>query len=399
MSGGTAPEDGRFAVDRGDPGPLERLPVAPRTVGLLATWLVLAAAGLWEELVTTEGVVPFWGFATGIIEYLYYASLAVVAWYLVVPLARRPDLRRRYWRRLRRKPLALASAAYLLLLWYAATFGTWTLSVLGIESTDNIRYGVPAAQPPAWTAVEMSPTIPYCLASREGDMCPGTWTFPLGTTVDGNGMVHLMVEGARVAVQVSLVTAALVVPFAVVVGTVAAYYGGRVDALLMRYVDLQRVVPAVFVVLLVQESFNRSLVTIVVVFGLFDWDGTARLVRSAAASHVDAGYVRAARDAGMSDLAIVRTHVVPNVGDTVVAAVADRMPTLVLVEAGIAYLGFTNPLAQSWGSTIAIGFSRFPELWWTVLFAAVPLVLTVAAMSVLGDALRDVLDPRAEVSA
>lgn len=388
--------DDRFAVDPGDRGIAERLAIAPRTLALLVVWTVLAAAALWEAFVTPTGLVPFWGVTTGIIEYLYYASLAVVGWALA-PLARRPDLRRRYWRRLRRKPAALVSAAYLLLLWYAATFGERTLSLLGIESADDLRYGVPAAQPPAWTGVEMSPTIPYCQASLDGDVCPGTWHFPLGTTVDGHGMIHLIVEGARVAVQVSLVTAALVVPMAVLVGTVAAYYGGRVDAVLMRYVDLQRVVPAVFVVLLVQETFSRSLVTIVVVFGLFDWDGTARLVRSAAASRVDAGYVRAARDAGMSDAQIVRRHVVPNVSDTVVAAVANRMPTLVLVEAGIAYLGFTNPLARSWGSTIAIGFSRFPELWWTVAFAAIPLVCTVAAMSVLGDALRDVLDPRTEV--
>lgn len=396
MSGTHDPSEDRFAADPGDRRLADRAPITPRTAALFAAWAVLAAAALWEAFVTPTGVVPFWGVSTGIIEYLYYASLAVVGWALA-PLARRPDLRRRYWRRLRRKPAALASAAYLLVLWYAATFGVWTLSALGIESTEGIPYGVPAAQPPAWTGIEMSPTIPYCLASRDGDMCPGTWHFPLGTTVDGHGMIHLIVEGARVAVQVSLVTAALVVPAAVLVGTVAAYYGGRVDALLMRYVDLQRVVPAVFVVLLVQESFSRSLVTIVVVFGLFDWDGTARLVRSAAASRVDAGYVRAARDAGVSDPQIVRRHVIPNVSDTVVAAVANRMPTLVLVEAGIAYLGFTNPLAQSWGSTIAIGFSRFPELWWTVLFAAIPLVCTVAAMSVLGDALRDVLDPTAEV--
>ncbi|WP_348612479.1 ABC transporter permease [Halobaculum rarum] len=388
--------DDRFAVDPGDRGIVERLRVTPRTLALFVAWAVLAAAALWETFVATTGVVPFWGVSTGVIEYLYYASLAVVGWALA-PLARRPDLRRRYWRRLRRKPAALASAAYLLVLWYTATFGGRTLSLLGIESAEDLRYGVPAAQPPAWTSIEMSPTIPYCQASLDGGTCPGTWHFPLGTTVDGHGMIHLVVEGARVAVQVSLVTAALVVPTAVLVGTVAAYYGGRIDALLMRYVDLQRVVPAVFLVLLVQETFSRSLVTIVVVFGLFDWDGTARLVRSAAASRVDTGYVRAARDAGMSDAQIVRRHVVPNVSDTVVAAVANRMPTLVLVEAGIAYLGFTNPLARSWGSTIAIGFSRFPELWWTVAFAAIPLVCTVAAMSVLGDALRDVLDPRTEV--
>lgn len=390
----------RFSVDDAASERLvERVPLSRRSLGVLAAWAVLVAAAVWENTVTPEGLVPFWGFATSPLEYLYYASLVVVVAALVVPLYGRPDRRTRYWRRLRRDPVGVLALVFLLVVWYAATFGKATLGVFGIESSQGIRGGVPLAQPPAWESVRLGPSVPYCYGPTAEGLCQGTWRFPLGTTVNGQGIVTLAVEGATVAVQVSLVTAALIVPLAVAVGTVAAYYGGRVDSVLMRYIDVQRVVPAVFLVVLIQQSFERSLLGIVLVFGLFDWDGTARLVRSAASSHVDAGYVRAAKDAGMSDLAIMRTHVVPNVSDTVISAVADRMPMLVLVEAGIAYLGFTNPLAQSWGSTIAIGFSNFPTFWWTLTFTAIPLVSTVAAMSVLGATLRDVLDPKAEVGA
>ncbi|WP_284012164.1 hypothetical protein [Halobaculum litoreum] len=197
MSHGSDAVEDRFEVDTDGRRVVDRLPVRLRTVALAGVLTVLAVAGVWEEVVTPDGVVPFWGVSTSIIEYLYYASLAVAACYVGVPLARRPDLRRRYWRRLRRRPVGLAAAAYLLVVWYAATFGAWTIDALGVESTEEITYGVPPSQPPAWATVEMSPTIPYCQGTLEGDLCHGTWYFPLGTTVNGDGLVTLIVEGGR----------------------------------------------------------------------------------------------------------------------------------------------------------------------------------------------------------
>lgn len=381
--------------------------VAPRTLVAVAATAVIAAAFVYQEVVVTEGIVPFWGWRPTPIDYLLYVSLVLTACYLVVPLARRPARTRRYWRRLRERPAAVASLGYLVAFTLVGAFGPGAVDRFDVGSAEGIRGGVPPGQPPPGFSVAMPSTTGasqtlYCIGEVTGgtdEVCHGTWRFPLGTTVAGGDVIDVVVEGARVALEVALVTAAIIVPVAVVVGTVAAYYGGWVDELLMRYVDVQLVIPALFVVIIAQETFaGRSLVVIVLAFGLFDWGATARLVRSEALQRMDSGYVRAATDAGSGGPRTIRRHLVPNVSSTVVTAVTNKMPTLIVVEAGIAYLGFSSPLSQSWGTTLSMGLSRAPMYWWTAVFSGVLLVATVGALHVLGDALRDVLDPRTEVS-
>ncbi|WP_152529753.1 ABC transporter permease [Candidatus Halobonum tyrrellensis] len=380
---------------------------APRTVGAVVAVGVIAAAFVYQRVAVPSGIVPFWGWRPTPIDYLLYVSLVLTGCYLVVPLARRPRTTRRYWRRLRERPSAVASLGYLLAFALVGTFGPGAVDRFDVGSAEGLRGGVPPGQPPPGFAVPMpgavggeSQTV-YCLGEVTGGadpVCHGTWRFPLGTTVAGGDVVDLLVEGARVALEVALVTAAVIVPIAVAVGTVAAYYGGWVDELLMRYVDVQLVVPALFVVIIAQETFaGRSLLVVVLAFGLFDWGATARIVRSEALQRMRSGYVRAAADAGSGGPRTIRRHLVPNVSSTVVTAVTNKMPTLVVVEAGIAYLGFSSPLSQSWGTTLSMGLSRAPLYWWTALFAGVLLVATVGALHLLGDALRDVLDPRTEV--
>lgn len=392
----------------GDDG--RRVRLAPRTVGALACTLVIAAAFVYQETAVTEGIVPFWGWRPTPIDYLLYVSLVLTVCYLVVPLARRPAVTRRYWRRLRERPAAVASLAYLTVFALVATFGPGFVDRFDVGSSEGIRGGTPPGQPPVGFTIPMpsasdSSRTLYCIGEVTGgtdEICHGTWRYPLGTTVAGGDLIDVLVEGARVALEVALVTAAIIVPIAVAVGTVAAYYGGWTDELLMRYVDVQLVIPALFVVIIAQETFaGRSLVVVVLAFGLFDWGGTARLVRSEALQRVGSGYVRAAEDAGSSGPHVIRRHLVPNVSSTVVTAVTNKMPTLVVVEAGIAYLGFSSPLSQSWGTTLAMGLGGLhgtTTYWWTALSAGLLLVTTVGALHVLGDALRDVFDPRSEVS-
>lgn len=378
-----------------------RVPLRRRTIAFLIPLSILTLAGVYDVFVISN-VIPPWGRARSAMEYLFFGSLLVLGFYVVLPLVSRPALLRRYWWQLRRRLLALVAAAYLSLFVIVGAVGPAAVDRFDIGSIDS-PYGPPAGQPPIFSRVWFdggNPDSPanICAGPVQGEYCHGSWNFPLGTTTWGADMIDILVDGFAVALQFSLVTAMIIVPIAIVVGTAAAYFGGWIDEVLMRYVDVQLVLPAVFLVIVVQSLFGRSLLHIVLVFGFLNWGGTARVVRADALQRVEEGYVKAAESAGASSVWVLYRHVVPNVSDTLVTAITLQMPTLIIVEATISFLGYGSPLERSWGATINGGLHGFPTTWWTTLFPAIVLFFTAVSFHVLGDALRDILDPQMEGS-
>ncbi|WP_433625060.1 ABC transporter permease [Halomicrococcus sp. NG-SE-24] len=190
----------------------------------------------------------------------------------------------------------------------------------------------------------------------------------------------------------------VVVPLATGVGLLAGYRGGWTDRILMGYVDIQQTVPSFVVYLVLIFLFHTSLFLVVLVFGLTSWGSAARLVRSEVIQRREEPYVVAARNAGASDLHVIRHHILPNVSSTVVTAVTRQISTLLLAEAAIAYMELNDIMIQSFGETIAYGLrGDWQTVWWPVVFPVAAFSLTVVAFSVFGDALRDVLDPRGDV--
>ncbi len=363
--------------------------------------MILTLAGVYDVFVIPNTIPP-WGRARSAMEYLFFGSLLVLGFYVVLPLVRRPALLRRYWWQLRKRTLALVAAAYLSVFAVVGTIGPSAVDRFDIGSIDS-PYGPPSGQPPIFDRVWFAggnPDSPanICVGPVMGEYCHGSWNFPLGTTTWGTDMIDMLVEGFAVALQFSLVTAMIIVPIAIVIGTTAAYYGGLIDEVLMRYVDVQLVLPAVFLVIVVQSLFGRSLLHIVLVFGFLNWGGTARVVRADALQRVQQEYVKAAESAGASSFWVLYRHVVPNVSDTLVTAITLQMPTLIIVEATISFLGYGSPLERSWGATINGGLHHFPTVWWTAIFPAIVLFFTAVSFHVLGDTLRDVLDPQMEGS-
>ena len=189
-------------------------------------------------------------------------------------------------------------------------------------------------------------------------------------------------------------TLGLIVPLATTVGMVAAYYGGRIDDLLMAYVDVQLAVPAVLIYMIAYQFFFNSMAMLLVAFGLLSWGGIAQIVRSEALQRSEEGYVLAARSVGAPDRYVLRRHLFPNITNTVVPATFHLIAILVLSEAGLAFLGF-HASFQSWGMTISEGvFYGSTQGWWNSAFPAVAIALTVGALKIAGDGFRDVLDPR-----
>ncbi len=297
---------------------------------------------------------------------------------------------KRYWRRFRRDRAALAGAAVLGVVALLGAFGPL------LAPRPRVVPGR-ALQPPLFFPVESSVPL-RCLGattvSGGRKLCHGTLTHPLGTTGSGTDLLALVVAGARVSLQVALVTTAIVATLGTLVGTTAAYAGGAVDELLMRYTDLQATLPSFFLFLLLSYLFEPSLLLLVCLFGALGWENTARLVRAEALQRVTEPYVRAAEAAGAGRWWILRTHVLPNVSNSVVVNVTLLVPAFVLLEASLSFLGLTAPSVPSWGRTVAAGRGDLTTAPWVATVPGLALFVTVLALNFVGDGLRDALDPR-----
>ncbi|MFC4451722.1 ABC transporter permease [Halorussus aquaticus] len=373
---------------------------ATRTVGFLAALGVLVTSFAYDYLFAAGPLVADWSPTP--LDWLSLVGVATFACYVVVPLARNRQLTRRYWRQLRRDRLALASLGWLTFFVLFALVGPVILgdpetAPMGMGASQG-RYGIPIYQPPVGTSVsEYATTV--CGGPLSNGKCWGTFLHPFGTTNTGKDVLAFVAQGARIELKLAFVSGMILVPVATVVGSVAAQYGGWVDSVLMRYVDLQQVIPAFFVYLVAQFLYGGSLLLMVAVFGLLNWGGVARLVRSEALKKRETAYVKAAQAAGSGRLAVVRRHLIPNVSNAVVTAITLQIPMLLIVETTLSYLGLGPMQSQSWGYLIetSIHDDNFPTLvWWGVAAPVGFLVATVVSLNLLGDALRDVLDPRTD---
>jgi ABC-type dipeptide/oligopeptide/nickel transport system permease subunit len=277
-----------------------------------------------------------------------------------------------------REPLALV----------ATVVGVGALTFLAVRFTmyDFLEFG------PAIGVGEAE----SCAGELRNSRCYGTWANPLGTNYVGKSVLPLLFVGFRVSLEVALVTSMIMLPIATLVGTFAGYTGGIVDDAITGYIDIQQTIPAFVAYIVLSYVFGRSLFLLILVFGLLSWGGAARLVRSEVVQRREAEFVTAARAAGADDRRIMCTHILPNVSNTVLTSVTRRIPMLILAEAAIAYLSLNDIMVISLGESIANGLNNFPLAWWVSTELTLALALVVLSFSLLGDALRDILDPRGD---
>lgn len=348
---------------------------------------VAAVAGAFAYDSQQPSIEPLvFGFQPLPIDWLFAVSCLLLVCYGVWPLAADPDRVRRVWRGLRRRPPAVAALA-----WIALVFGLGTVGRVVVGGPE-IRF-FHGSQPPVFGSVSMD-YITSCLGPVVDGRCRGTWQYPLGTTRAGRDVFDLVVSGSTVVVYVSVVTSTLVAPLATAAGTVAGYTDGRLAAAVERYVEVERVMLAIVVYLLLTAILGRSLLLFVAVYALFDWGGVASIVQTKVETLRGEGYVRFAETTGATDREVVRRHVVPNVAPVVVTAVTNRIPLLILAEATFAFLDLSDPEVASWGRVLSVGTGDILVLWWVAVVPVVVLLLTVLAFSTLGDAFQEVLDPQ-----
>ncbi|MFC7235084.1 ABC transporter permease [Halosegnis marinus] len=324
-------------------------------------------------------------------DWLFIVTVAVGYFYGVKPLQNNPRLAANYWRQFKKNRAAVVSAIYLAIIFVIGIVGPLFLQSPEIQPLE-------AYQPPVFMTVPN--TVPIsCLGdvatnAAGTQVCQGTWAYPLGTTGEGQGILKLLVLGMRVSMQVGLITMLLVITLGSLVGTTAAYFGGYVDEVLMRYVDLQASVPSFFLFLILSYFFEPTLFMLIALFGLLGWEGTARLVRSEALQRTEEEYVRAAENAGASDGWVIRRHILPNVSNTIITNASLLIPGYILFEAALAFLGVTDPGIASWGKTISAGRGDLANAPWIATIPGIFLFFTILGFNFLGDALGDALDPR-----
>jgi peptide/nickel transport system permease protein len=219
---------------------------------------------------------------------------------------------------------------------------------------------------------------------------------PFGTDPLSRDVLSRVMVGGQLSLAISVLAVTLSATISTVYGAVAGFYGGWIDAVLMRIIDAFLAIPRVLLVIAAAVLWGPlSLPALVVIIGATGWFGVSRIVRAEVLSVVGRDHIIAARALGASDRRLLFAHVLPNVLSPIIVASALGVGNVIILEAGLSFLGAgVQPPQPSWGSILYEGRVDVPGLWWMSVFPGLAVVGTVLACNVLGDALRDALDPR-----
>lgn len=254
-----------------------------------------------------------------------------------------------------------------------------------------------AAQEGAWMWEPIIPFGPNQTSVTEMLKAPDE-AHLLGTDELGRDVLARLVHGARVSLTVGLIAVSIYVLLGLLLGAAAGYYGGRVDAVISRATEVMMTFPTFFLVLCVLGLMRvKSLVPIMIVIGLTRWTDVSRLVRAEILKLKAQEFVSASRALGASDLRVVARHLVPNALGPVLVAATFGVASAILLETALSFLGFgVPPPAPSWGEllTQAHRYVTYPGAWWLTVFPGLAIFITVTALNLVGEGLRDALDPR-----
>jgi peptide/nickel transport system permease protein len=282
------------------------------------------------------------------------------------------------WRRLRRDKVAVASAVVIVVLAVAALAAPVIAALAG--------------HPP-------NTPYPDNGLSATGLPVPPSGTFLFGTDNLGRDLLVRVVYGARISLLVGLAATAIATLAGVAVGMCAGYFGGVIDAVLARIVDSVLATPYVILALAIIIIFGSRVPSLVIVIGViafFSWAAIARVVRGQTLSIREKEYIEAARSIGAGPLRIMVVDILPNLIAPVLVLATLAIPNAIVFESTLSFLGVgIQPPTASWGNLLASA-QDFPEAWWFLLFPAGFLLLTTLAFNLLGDGIRDALDPRTE---
>ncbi len=238
------------------------------------------------------------------------------------------------------------------------------------------------------------PTVQLDLATLRN--AAPSFAHPLGTDLYSRDLLSRLLYGARVSLLIGLLAVAISISVGTSVGLVAGFSGGVVDIVLMRIVDAGLAIPKIFILLVVLALWEDVTVAVLIgILGFTGWFGVSRIARAEVLSAREREYVAAARALGAGPIRLIARHILPNIAAPIIVAATLGVGQVILVEAGLSYLGVGVPQPQpSWGNIIRDGQDLIRTAPWISTTAGLAIVLTVVAFSILGDGVRELLDPR-----
>lgn len=277
---------------------------------------------------------------------------------------RRANLWGDAWRRLIRNRLAIAGG-----------LGVLILIVLAIFANQLMRFGYARQH---LVDIGSSPGSKY-------------W---FGTDLLGRDLYSRIIYGARVSLEVGIISQLFATIIGVVIGSVAGFYAGKVDNLIMRSVDVIYSIPILFFAILVMEALGRSVAHIILALSLITWPLIARLTRAQMLSLREKEYIKAARLSGGRSWQIILRHLLPNSMTPIIVAITFGIPSAIFIEATLSFFGIgVNPPIPSWGQMVADSVRSMRSYWFLAFFPTTALAITMLSFTFLGDGIRDALDP------
>jgi peptide/nickel transport system permease protein len=279
-------------------------------------------------------------------------------------LSRRSFWREVIWQRLRHNRMALAG-------------GLIVLGMFVMAAAASLVGGDPAA-------IDVSQSLQ-----------PPSLAHPLGTDDLGRGVLLRLLYGARISLLVGFVAVGISCLIGIVLGALAGYYSGWTDTLIMRFVDIMLCFPTFFLILAVIAFLEPSIWNIMIVIGMTSWMGVARLIRAEFLSLRERDFVQAARALGGSDLRLIFRHILPNALAPVLVSATLGVAGAILTESALSFLGIgVQPPTPSWGNMLITGKQTLGSAWWLSVFPGLAILITVLGYNLLGEGIRDALDPR-----
>ncbi len=224
---------------------------------------------------------------------------------------------------------------------------------------------------------------------------PPSRLHPCGTDLLGRDVLSRLIYGARISLEVGILAVGISLAIGVVLGAMAGYYGGWVDGLISRFIDIMLCFPTIFLILAVIAYLEPSILNIMIVIGLTSWMGVARLVRAEFLSLKEREFVLAERALGASNLRIIFYHILPNALPPILVSATLGVGSAILVESALSFLGLgVQPPTPSWGNMLTEGKDTLEIAWWLSVFPGLAILITVLSFNLLGEALQEITDPR-----